>query len=232
MSLAFGCADSSQEMRHFLRAHEHVVSGVEYRLAPPDAIFVSSAQAPEIDGEIQVIRPDGKISMRLLGEVKVSGLSTQEIAHKLESLLTRYYVRPQVSVRVAAYRSKHVYVFGQVSRKGALPYTGRDTLLHVVARAQPTFLAWKARTKVIRPGPEAGSRHEVIVDLDKLLTEGDTEKNFLLQEGDIVYVPPTPLAWVGLRIRELLFPVAPVAQAIIAPAAVKSAVDVYEDGGD
>lgn len=229
MVASAGCGPKVDDMRHFLRAHEHRVSGAEYRVAPPDVLEISSAQAPEIDGEVQSIRSDGKIGLRLLGEIKVAGLTTQEIANKLETLLSRYYVRPQVSVRVAYYRSKYVYVLGQVHTPGPYPYTGRDTLLHVLARAQPTYLAWTARIKVLRPSPEAGERHEIIVDTDRLTQEGDTAKNILLQEGDVVYVPPTPLAWAGLRLRELLFPVTPVAQTLIAPAAVKASYDVYDD---
>src|ERR1043165_3341210 len=46
------------DMHHFLRSHETLVSGVEYRVAPPDVLQISSAQAGEIDGEIQAIRTD------------------------------------------------------------------------------------------------------------------------------------------------------------------------------
>lgn len=228
-----GCADNAgREIQHFLKAHEHQVAGAEYRVSPPDALLISCASAPEVDGEVQVIRSDGKIGLRLLGEVKVAGMTTQEAAGKLETLLRKYYVNPEVSVRVAAYRSKHVYVFGQVGAAGAYPFTGRDTLLHIISRAQPTFLAWKAQTKVIRPSPDKQSVHEIVVDVDRMVENGDTSRNFIMQEGDIIYVPPTPLAWVGLRVRELLYPVAPVAQAVIAPAAVKASVDVYDNWND
>jgi len=229
---AAGCGPKVDQMRHFLRSHEHTVSGSEYRVCPPDVIQINSAQAPEIDGEVQVIRTDGKISLRLLGEVKVAGLTTQETANKLAVLLSRYYVRPQVSVRIVGFRSKHLYVFGQVANSGQVPYTGRDTLLDVLARAQPTFLGWTSQTRIIRPSHDDGTRHEVVVNVNEIVKKGDLERNVLLQEGDIVYVPATPLAWVGLRLREVLFPVAPVAGTIVAPAAVKGSLDVYEDEDD
>lgn len=225
-----GCGKpKADEMRYFLRSHETLVSAPEYRTAPPDVIQINCAQAPEVDGEVQVIRSDGKIGLRLLGEVKIAGMTTQEAANKLELLLTRYYVRPQVNVRVVGYRSKNIFVFGEVGNVGAYPYTGRDTLLSVLAQAQPTFLGWTTQVKVIHPSPDKGERHEVVIDVDDLMKRGDMHKNVLLQEGDIVYVPPTPLAWVGLRLREVLFPVSPVAQTIVAPAAVAASVDVYQD---
>jgi protein involved in polysaccharide export with SLBB domain len=229
---AVGCnGPRIDEMRYFLRAHENTVSGVEYRLAPPDAILISSAQAPEVDGEVQTIRSDGKVSLRLLGEVKVAGLTTQEAADKLESLLARYYFKPAVNIRVAAHRSKYVYVFGQVQGVGAQAYSGRDTLLHVLSRAQPNFIAWLEQVKVVRPSPNGDAR-EVVVDVKKLMRDGDTSRNILLQEGDIVYVPPTPLGWAGLRLREILFPVTPLARTITAPAGIKASADVYDDWND
>ena len=66
-----GCAPSSTDMLHFLREHEHEVSAIEYRVGIPDAIGISSPRILEIDGEAQRIQPDGKINLRLLGEVKV-----------------------------------------------------------------------------------------------------------------------------------------------------------------
>jgi len=230
---ACGCSDNTgREIHHFLKAHEHQVAGAEYRVAPPDALLISCAQAPEVDGEVQIVRSDGKVGLRLLGEVKVAGQTTQEISTKLEGLLGRFYTHPEVSVRVAAYRSKYVYVFGQVGAPGAYPFTGRDSLLNILSRAQPTFLAWKAQTKVIRPSPDKQDVHEIVVNVDEMVEHGDTSKNFLLQEGDIVYMPPTPLAWVGLRVRELLYPVTPIAQAVVAPAAVKASYDVYDNWND
>ena len=155
-------------MEVFLESHRHVVSSGEYRVAPPDMIHISATLASEIDGETQRVRSDGKISLRLLGEVKVAGLTPKQIAAKLEEMLARYYVG-----------------------------------------AQPTFLAQRDRIKVTRPSPTPGEQRQFTVDLDKMIRSGDTRCNVLLAEGDIVYVPPTPLAWVGLRMRELLYPIGP-----------------------
>lgn len=225
-----GCGGPKQDdMQHFLRSHETLVSGVDYRVAPPDIVQISSPQALEVDGDIQLIRMDGKINLRLLGEVKIAGLTTPEIASKLETLLSRYYQRPQVNVRVVGYRSKHIFVTGEVTGGGALPYTGRDTLLEVLSQAQPTFSAWTGNVKVIRPSPDKSERHEVTVNVDKIMKEGDLKKNILLQEGDIVYVPPTPMAWVGNQFRQLLLPVAPATQTIITPKTFESSVDVYRN---
>ncbi len=215
-----GCSSSDQEVNAFLHEWEATVSASEYRIQPPDEIEISADKAPEIDGEQQTVRQDGKVSLRLLGDVAIAGLTPAETSAKIESLLSRYYVDPHVNTRVKERVSKRFYVFGQVGRPGAHPFTGRDTLLHVLSIAQPTFLAWKSQVKVIHPSHEDGRRKIMTVNVDKIMKQGRLEQNVLLEEGDIVYVPATPLAWLGLRLREVLWPVSPILGAARTPAEI------------
>lgn len=219
-------------MLHFLREHEHEVSAIEYRVGIPDTIAISAPRIQEIDGEYQRIQPDGKINLRLLGEVKVVGMTAKEIAAKLEVLLSRYYVDPKVSVRVSSYQSKKYYVQGQVGNPGPKPYTGRDTLIDAITRSGADFLSWTSQVKVIRPAHGDTPVRTLHVDVDKMIRTGDWSRNILLEPDDVVYIPPTPLAWVGLRVRELLYPVQPVMQAYITPAQIKDANDEYHDDDD
>ncbi len=226
--LAMGCQQKNEDIVSFLKAHEHVVSGNDYSLAPPDVVRISAPIAPEVDGGTHVIRSDGRLSLKLLGEVKIAGLTTQEASAKLETLLARYYLDPKVSVEVVKPQSKYIYVMGQVSSAGPQPFTGRDSFMEVVSRSGPTFLAWKAKIEIIRPDPVTGKRKKLVLDYEKMLREGDWAANVLLQEGDVIYVPPTPLAWVGLRVRELLFPVQPALEAYEGPASVISTNEIYQ----
>lgn len=234
-----GCTPNNTDLNAFIHDWEAIVSASDYHVIPPDAIEISSANAPEIDGEVQTVRQDGKVSLRLIGEVKVAGLTPLEIARKLESLLAKYYIDPQVSVRVSRNDSKKYYVFGEVGNGGGIggvgggggggfTYTGRDTVLTALAKAQPSFLAWRSQVKIIRPSHKEGERSVITVDIDKILHEGRLEQNVHLQEGDIIYVPPTPLAWVGLRLQEILFPFAPILQTVGLPANAITTVEHYD----
>ena len=100
-----------------------------------------------------------------------------------------------------------------------------------MAAAQPNFLAWGAQVKVIRPSANRDERHEITVNVDKMLETGDLTNNILLQEGDMVFVPPTPLGWVGLRIQELLFPISPALSAYGSPVRAMNTTDQIRDGG-
>jgi polysaccharide export outer membrane protein len=229
---ATGCGDRHGELVAFLRAHDAAVSSGDYRVHPPDQLTIHAPGAPEIDGATETVRPDGKLVLRLVGEIDVAGLSTHEISGKIREQLSRFYVEPEVATEVIGYRSKHYYVFGQVHRPGPKYYTGRDTLLRALAESQPTFLAWRSRIRVVRPSPDEQGRKVIIVDLENMVRSGDVSQNVLLQEGDIIEVPPTPLAWLGLRVRELLYPVEPAIRSYVGPAETITATNEYQHGID
>jgi polysaccharide export outer membrane protein len=224
-----GCAPKNNDVLHFLREHEHQVSAIEYRVGIPDALAITAPRILEIDGESQRIRPDGKISLRLLGDVKVVGMTAKEIAAKLEVLLSRYYADPKVDVRVVSYESKKYYIYGMAGGVGPRPYTGRDTLFDAVIKAGTNFLSWTSRVRVVRPAHGDTPVRIIEVDIDKMAKTGDWSKNILLEPDDIVYIPPTPGGWIGLRVREVLYPVAPVAHAYVTPAQLEDAYDEYHD---
>lgn len=224
-----GCATAThKDLAAFIKAHEHAIAATELRVSPGDTLQINAPRVFEIDGERPRILPDGKISLRLLGEVKVSGLTAREIALKLEEQLLPYYREPIVHVRVVNQPREVFYVMGQVAGEGPYAFTGRDSLMHALAVARPNHIAWKSKVKVIRPDPVENKRHEFEVDVDSMIQTGDTRKNVLLQPGDVVYVPPTPLGWLGLRIREVLDPFSPAVQAYATPGDFMEENDAYE----
>jgi protein involved in polysaccharide export with SLBB domain len=247
LALTAGCQPSHKDLVQFLKAYEHDVSAIEYRVGIPDAVSISAPQVLEIDRVTQTIQPDGKLSLRLLGQVKVVGMTEKEIAAKLTDLLQPYYEDPKVQVRVQSYLSKRIYLFGQIggaSGSGSgggggssvtadswisIPYTGRDTVLDVLAKTGLSFIAWRSQVHLIRSSHLEEERHDIVVDVDHMMRTGDTSNNVLLQPDDIVFVPPTPLGWVGLRVQEVLFPFRPVVNGYTFPATLINANDVYED---
>lgn len=224
-----GCAPSNKDMLHFLQERKHQVSAIEYRVNIPDILYISAPRVLEINATRQRIGPDGKINLKLLGEVKVVGLTAKEIAAKLEVLLGKYYVDPKVRVRIDNFASKRFYVYGEGVPNGAQPYTGRDTLIDVVAPAVSNYLAWTSRTQITRPGTENSEPKTITVNVNDMLATGDWSDNILLEPDDVVYVPPTPIAWFGHRVRELIYPVQPAVQAYVAPAYIRDANDQYDD---
>ena len=181
-------------------------------LQPPDEIELHCSQVPEIHLERQRIRPDGKVSFEALGEIDVAGKSPKEVAALIEKEVEKLYTLPgdhPVDVRIAVFNSKVYYVLGQVLRPGPRNYTGRDSLLTSLAMAQPNPMAWEQHVQVIRPSNQLEVPPRIFeVNYAKMIARGDTSKDVLLEEGDVVYVPPTILASIGMIMEEFITPVA------------------------
>ena len=211
-----GCFSSNpQDIEAFTKPYEVNVTSEKYVLQPPDEIEIRCSSVPEIHMQRQMIRPDGKISFEAIGEIEVAGKTPKEVSGILqEKAATLYNTKnlpgeSPIDVRIAVFRSKVYYVLGQVSRPGPKMYTGRDSVLTALAESQPNVMAWEQRVQVVRPSPDENVKARIFeVNFEKMTVRGDTSKDVLLQEGDIVYVPPTILAAIAMVIEEAISPIA------------------------
>ena len=195
----------------FLKPPMVDVTAESYVLQPPDEIEIHCSKVPEIHLQRQQIRPDGKVSFEGFGEIEAAGKTPKELTELLrEKSLLLYALTGEnpIDVRIVVYKSRMYYVLGQVYFRGPQESTGRDTVLTALAKARPTALAWKERIQVIRPSADKNVKPKIFeLNYDKMVAHGDTSKNVLLQEGDIVYVPPTVLAAIGMVVEELVSPI-------------------------
>ena len=211
-----GCAHYS-DYSAFLREPRPEVTSTAYLLAPPDQVIIISKTVREINGHRETIRPDGKITLPLLGSVFVAGRTVEDVSAQLQELSREFYEDADVSARVSAFRSKKVFVFGEVATPGPYTYDGANTVLETLAMAQPSRLADPARIHVLRPHADGDVRKRMTIDLNKMIKEGDTTLDAVLEEGDIIYVPANPLATVGLALQQLLLPIQPAAATVSGP---------------
>ena len=207
-----GCFSArSADIEAFLRPRQVNVTANTYVLQPPDEIEVNCSKVPEIHLKRQRIRPDGKISFESIGEIEAAGKTVVEVSDALRTKVLELYRlqgNQPVDITIVAYRSKVFYVLGEVYLPGAKVYTGRDTVLHALAEARTNVMAWKQRIQVIRPSSEEGIKPKIFeMNFYRMIAHGDTSKNVLLQEGDIIYVPPTPLAAIAQVIEEFARPI-------------------------
>jgi protein involved in polysaccharide export with SLBB domain len=221
-----GCAPTYRNYGAFLQQPRPQVTAAEYRMAPPDVLRVRSRRVREIDGWIEMIRPDGKISLPLVGSVEATGKTCEELAGELRELAGAYYQDADITVTITDYNSKKVYVFGEVSNPGPYTYNGRNTLLRLMAHAQPTRLSDPGKIQIMRPGAD-GEAERLTVNLNKMIQKGDLRMDAPLKEGDIVYVPANPLAAVGLAFQQVLMPVRPIAETVRGPADIDGAAGAY-----
>jgi polysaccharide export outer membrane protein len=179
----------------FRPATEMDVSAKEYRVAPPDKLAIRATTIPELKEFVTQIRPDGKISLNLLGETYVANKTPEEISKELTQAATKYYNNPDIRVEVSEYASKFYKIFGTAVRDaGNKPYTGRDTVISALAAAGFTDDAWPQQVSVSRPGKNGQPRSTAIVDIKHMYMTGDMRQNYILEEDDIIFVPDSPLA--------------------------------------
>jgi len=186
---------------------ERDVSATEYRVAPPDKLMIRAPGIKEMDNVVTQIRPDGRITLNLLRDVYVANKTPEEIGRALSEAASKYYNNAAVTVEVAEYASKFYEVFGLAVRDGGRkPYTGRNTVVAALAGAGFNERAWPQQVSISRPARGGQPRATVIVDMKQMYMTGDTRQNYLLEEGDIVYVPDSPLeAWADST-RKILSP--------------------------
>ena len=165
--LTGGCGAREKDvvmLNQFIQKPRSPVSGVNYRVLPPDVLSIQSRFVPEIHNVSQQVRPDGVLNLPLVGELYVAGLTPKEIEQKIAAAAEYYYEDADATVAVSGYNSQRIYVFGQVSAPGPQQWTGTNTVLDVLARSQPTLLAWPERIKLVRgQSPKRGG----------YLTDGD-----------------------------------------------------------
>ena len=174
-----------------------------YRVGPPDHLLISVLPEPVIEREV-VVRPDGYISFDLIGDIRAGGRTTAEIAAEIELRISRFKRDARALVLLNASQTSQVTVFGEVSSPGLLPLFTEMTVAEAIgSRGGTTFIGWRSRVRLIRYDGGATKVHRI--DLADIQA-GDLSTNMTLQSGDILYVPKTPLGYVGGVIQQIVFP--------------------------
>lgn len=184
-----------------------------YKLDPPDALAIRVLDNPDLNGQM-IIRPDGNITFPLLGDVYVAGHTPLEVREKLWKLLGAYLRElplEAIEVQVVGFNSKRLYVYSERIGIRELPYTGGTTVLSAIARSG--LLNSRAAMndiKVVRATNHEGQEPQMLaVNLNDILKEGKGERNIVLKENDIVYIPGKLLAKIGSVFEDLLMPMRP-----------------------
>lgn len=174
-----------------------------YRVGTPDQLFISILPDPAIERQV-IVRPDGKVSVDLIGDVRAAGRTVSDIAREIEERIAKYKRDPKVTVAVMMARSTEVTVLGEVQRPATFPVERQTRLIEAIGRVGgPTHFAAKGRARVIRTNGE--DTQVFRVDLSAI-EKGDLRSNILLTDGDVIVVPPSGFAVVGYALQSVLFP--------------------------
>ena len=158
----------------------------EYRVGAGDKLRVEVYKDPQLSQSVQV-RPDGKITLPLVGDLEATGRTPLELRDIIAKSLKEYITNPTVTVIVVEAVASQVYVMGEVTRPGPMQLHGPTTILQALAMAGG-FKEF-ANTKDVRVlRPNASGKMETLRFNYKDALNGDT-KPFYLRPGDTVVVP-------------------------------------------
>jgi polysaccharide biosynthesis/export protein len=165
------------------------LSSLRYKIGPLDMLNVVVWRNPELSGPLTV-RPDGYISMPLIGDVKAAGKSPEELSLAVRAALVKLVVEPVVSTVVTSFQGVYadqVRVVGETTKPQAVAYRQDMTLLDVMIQAGGMTDFADGNSAVLIRGSEAGKQYRI--RLKDLLKRGDISANVAVLPGDIVMVP-------------------------------------------
>jgi protein involved in polysaccharide export with SLBB domain len=176
-----------------------------------DTISITDSYHPELGGAYTV-DIDGTVVLPEVGAVYVAGLTRTELEAFLMQKYSPYFAKLDTKVRLQT-RGKVYYIFGEVTGEGAKPFPGDLTIFEAVTSAGPNEqTANLGRVRLIRADPR--DPLVITLNLSDIIDTGDSTFNVLVQERDIIFVPPTMIAQFGYFLSDLLFPVQQVMQSV------------------
>lgn len=186
--LLAGCASSGYTTAGAPPDGEPLVDA--YRIGVDDMVQVSVWGSPEL-GMTAPVRPDGMISVPLLGDVRAGGRTPTEVSADIQTRLAEYVKSPQVAVILTELRSheylSRVRVTGAVRQPVSIPYRQGMTVLDaVLAAGGVTEFAAPNRSSLYRRSGDGTASYQV--NLDEILNNGDLTTNFNVAPGDVITV--------------------------------------------
>ncbi|MBI3777592.1 MAG: polysaccharide biosynthesis/export family protein [Gammaproteobacteria bacterium] len=191
--LVSGCASTRDTAEGTEKETSRFASYVEgdYRIGVDDRLQITVWHNPELSVVVPV-RPDGKISVPLIGDVEAGGNTPTQVAAIVKNKLTAYIRDPNVTVILTELRSheflSRIRVTGAVRTPRSMPYRQGMTVLDAVLEAGGVNdFSSPRRTKLYRKGK---NKTEIFdIDLADILTKGKLDTNLELRPGDVVTVP-------------------------------------------
>lgn len=164
----------------------------DFLLGPEDVVEVTVWRNQDLSRTV-VVRPDGMISLPLIGDVQASGLTAAQVSDKISKRLTEYKENPSVSVSVKEINSYYIYVVGEVVRPGKYPLKSYATVLQGISLAGG-FTQYASKNSMavmrsVREGSGGERQLRIPVRYDDLVMGKGEVGNFRLLSGDTIVVP-------------------------------------------
>lgn len=162
------------------------IDNARYVIGPDDSLAITVWKEPTLSGTIPV-RPDGMISMALIGDLRAAGRTPMQLADDITEKLKKYIQDPNVSVVVMADTSQRIFLIGEVGHVGAVPMTpGMTPLQAIAAGGGLTPFANSKKIYILRN--EGGKQQKIPFNYKQAL-KGEDSQGIALKPGDTIVVP-------------------------------------------
>ena len=182
-----GCTSRTANLKE-----THSATSTDFFLGPEDVLEITVWRNQDLSRQA-VVRPDGMVSMPLIGDVQASGLTANQLAARIADRLKEFKENPAVSVSVKEVNSYNIFILGEVGKPGKYQLKSNTSVLQAIAVAGGfTVYASKNKMQVVTTEVNGDGRpHEIRIPVryDELLSGKGERGNFVLKSGDIVVVP-------------------------------------------
>ena len=160
----------------------------DYLIGSGDTLQISVWKEPEASVPTVVVRPDGKITMPLIKEVEVAGLTPRQAEAVITERIGKFIADPNVTVVVSTINSKKIYLIGAVRKEGTLPYTYGMTVMQALSEAGG-LNDYAKRKKIYILRTENGREYRLDFNYEEVVRGERMEQNVVLLPGDTMVVP-------------------------------------------
>jgi polysaccharide biosynthesis/export protein len=185
--LLYACSAQVAPFPTSMPSQEEEALSQDYAIGPEDSVEVQVWKNPDLSRTVTV-RPDGKISLPLIGDVPAAGQTTAQLTEVVTEKLKTYYKEPaQVTVIVSQVNSYAIYVLGEVRTQGKQVVRSGTTFLQAVSLAGG-FTPFASTSKItLRRRGSAGKETSIPIRYKDVLT--GYQVNLVLKPGDTIIVP-------------------------------------------
>jgi protein involved in polysaccharide export with SLBB domain len=177
-----------------------------YRVGPGDVIDIKLFYTPELD-ESQIVRPDGKMTLQLIGDIEAQGKTSEELQRELVHRFSTQLINPQVAVFVRRVHDSRYWVAGEVKRPGPYQMLGHATIMEAIMDAGGGTRPTADLKNVLVVRQRDGHHYGCLVNVKEIL-QGKEGPSFNLQARDIVFVPSTNITkandWMDQYVNKIL----------------------------
>lgn len=181
-------AGNSSGARHVSGGPVTSVNDEKYLIGPGDMLAINVWKDPEISRTMPV-RPDGRISLPLIGEIQASGLSTVQLRNAIVQKLERYISHPEVNVSVQEIKSRSFNIIGRVMKAGEYDLPRPTTVIDAIAMAGGFQDFAHVKKIYILRSTDGGAPTILHFNYKQVIKGHDLKQNVDLQPGDTIVVP-------------------------------------------